>query len=111
MYYAEMRFRIVPTHQRGIPLPKRDISRADGIVGELITCNRDDNLQQRTTLIATLSDPMGGAYAAELLPPLDDAVLVLIAPGGMMFRGCERIALHDGQCVEFVQCWWARTVG
>jgi hypothetical protein len=111
MYHTGMRFRVVPTHYRGIPRPKRDISRADGVVGELITVNRTDDLLRRTTLIATLSDPRGGAYAAELLPPLYDAALVLIAPGGMMFRGCERVPIHDGQCVEFVQGWWARTVG
>jgi hypothetical protein len=98
-----MHFRVVPTHQRGIPRPKRDISRSEGIVGELITANREDDLLRRTTIVATFCEISGGAYPTELLPPLHDAGLVLIAPGGMMFRGSERIALEDGRCVEYVQ--------
>jgi hypothetical protein len=88
-YHAGMRFRVVPTHLRGIPRPKREIARADGVVGDLITSNRSDELLSRTTLVATLIDPKGGAKAAELLPPLYDAALVLIAPSGMMFRGAS----------------------
>lgn len=106
-----MRFRVVPTHYRGIPRPKREIAHADGVVGELTTCNREDELLRRTTLVATLVDPRGGAKATELLPPLYDAALVLIAPGGMMFRGCERVALEDGRAVEYVQGWWLRAFG
>ncbi len=106
-----MRFRVVPTHDRGIPRPKREIARADGVVGDLTTCNRADDLPRRATLVATLADPRGGAKAAELLPPLYDAALVLIAPAGMMFRGCERVVLEDGRVVEYVQGWWLRAFG
>jgi hypothetical protein len=109
-YDIGMRFRVVPTHYRGIPRPKREIARADGVVGDLITCNRPDDLLRRTTLVASLIDPKGGAKASELLPPLYDATLVLIAPGGMMFRGCERIDLDDAQIAEMVQGWWVRAV-
>ena len=105
-----MRFRVVPTHYRGIPRPKREIARADGVIGDLITCNRADDLLRRTTLVATLMDPRGGAKAAELLPPLYDAALMLIAPGGMMFRGCERIDVDDARIAEVVQGWWVRVV-
>ena len=107
-HHAGMRFRVVPTHYRGIPRPKREIARADGVVGDLLTCNRPGDLLRRTTLVATLMDPKGGAKAAELLPPLHDAALVLVAPGGMMLRGCERIDLDDAQIAEMVQGWWVR---
>ena len=106
-----MRFRVVPTHYRGMPRPKREIARADGVVGDLTTCNRAGALLRRTTLVATLMDPRGGAKAAELLPPLYDAALVLIAPGGMVLRGCERVAREDGRVVEYVQGWWLRASG
>lgn len=46
---------------------------------------------------------MLGAFPKELLPPLYGAALVLIAPGGMMLRGSERVAIEDGQFVEVVQ--------
>ncbi len=105
-----MRFRVVPTHYRGIPRPKREIARADGVVGDLITCNQADDLLRRTTLVAKLMDPKGGAKTAELLPPLYDAALVLVAPGGMMFRGCEWIDLDDARIAEMIQGWWIRVV-
>ena len=104
-----MRFRVTPTHYRGIARPKRETAHADGIVGDLVTCNRTDELLKRTTLVATLMDPKGGAKAPELLPALYDATIVLIASGGMMFRGCERIDLDDGEIGEYVQGWWVRT--
>lgn len=104
-----MRFRVVVTHHRGVPRPKREIAAADGTIGELLTTDRSDELLRRTTVVATLIDPRGGAQT-ELLPSLHDACLVLMAPGGMMLRGSERLSTTDDQTVEFVQGWWARPV-
>jgi hypothetical protein len=44
--------------------------------------------------------------AAELLPRLNDAALMLAAPGGMMFRGNEQIALGGGRCGERLPVHW-----
>lgn len=85
-YHPGMRFRVVVTHQRGVPRPKREVARAAGVVGDLITINREDDLLRRTTLVTALINPNGGAKASELLPPLYDATLVLIAPGGVKHR-------------------------
>jgi hypothetical protein len=106
-YNGFMRFRVVPTHQRGVLRPKGDISRSEGIVGDLVTAHRSDDFPRRSTMVATLNDLRRGVQTA-LLPPLYDAALVLIAPGGIMIAGCERLALDDGRYTEFSQGWWAR---
>ena len=48
---------------------------------------------RRTTIVATFTNVKVGASAAEKLPPLYDTMLV--APGGMLLAGNERIALDD----------------
>ncbi len=103
-----MRFRIVRTHRRGILLPKREISRSAGIVGELTTADCPDDLLRGTVTVASLKDPASGAQRNELLPPLYIATLRLIAPQGLLLSGLERIDDAHGSQVAFAQGWWAR---
>jgi len=102
-----MRLRVVPTRQRGIARPQRDLASAGGLVGELLVCERQDPLLRRTTRVATLTG-IGDGKPANLLAPLFDATVVWIAPQGLVLSGIERIALDDGREVEVAQAWWAR---
>ena len=103
-----MRFRIVLTHHRGVPRGKRDIALASGTVGDLITAERPDEFLRASVVVARLVSFEGEGNMAELLPPLFDAKLRLIARQGLMLMGHERMTPGSGPTVEFVQGWWAR---
>ena len=97
----------VPTRHQGIARAPGELSRADGVVGELLLGEQQDTLLRRTTRVATLTR-IGDAKSAELLPPLYDATVLWIAPQGMVLSGTERIALGDGHQTELGQAWWVR---
>lgn len=104
-----MRLRVVVTRERGVARTPREVTHADGVVGELLVCERLDPLLRRTTRVATLTS-FGDAKTADLLPPLFDAAVVWMAPQGLVLSGIERIALDDGREVEVAQAWWARVL-
>lgn len=101
-----MRLRVVVTRERGVARTPREVTRADGVVGELLVCERLDPLLRRTTRVATLTS-FGDAKTTDLLPPLFDATLLWIAPQGFVLGGTERVVV-DGRQVELGQGWWAR---
>ena len=105
-----MRFRIVLTHHRGVPRGKRDIALASGVIGDLITAERPDEFLRASIVVARLVSFEGEGNMAELLPPLYDAKLRLIARQGLMLMGHERMTPGSGPTIEFVQGWWARQV-
>jgi len=102
-----MRFRIVRTHERGIPLPRPEIVRATGTLGELVTAQTADNSYKGTVIVARLHDDAGGSPSAELIPSLYQVTLRVLAPQGMLLTGHERIR-RDRVFIEYVQGWWAR---
>jgi hypothetical protein len=103
-----MRLRVVTTRQGGIARPPREVTRAAGVVGELLVCERLDPLLRRTTRVATLT-MIGDAKTRELLPPLYDAVLLWVSPQGFVLAGTERVDHGaDGRQIELGQAWWAR---
>jgi len=75
-----MRFRIVRTHERGIPLPRPEIVRATGTLGELVTAQTADNSYKGTVIVARLHDDAGGSPSAELIPSLYQVTLRVLAP-------------------------------
>ena len=103
-----MRFRIVLTHHRGVPRARRDIALATGTIGDLITAERPDEFLRASIVVARLVSFEDTANMTELLSPLYDAKLKLIARQGMMLMGHERTTPGSGPTVEFVQGWWAR---
>lgn len=104
-----MRLRVVTTRRRGVSRTPREVTRAAGVVGELLVCERLDALLRRTTRVATLTT-VGDAKATDLLPPLFDATLLWLSPQGFVLGGTERVTLDDGQQVELGQAWWIRPV-
>lgn len=103
-----MRFKVVLTHHRGVPRARRDIALASGVVGDLVTAERPDEFLRGSIVVARLVSFESAANMAELLPPLYDAKLKLIARQGLMLMGHERMTPGSGPTIEFVQGWWAR---
>jgi hypothetical protein len=103
-----MRFRIVRTHRRGIPLPRQELVRERGVTGELVTAQAADDAFKSTVIVARLHDAAGGKPTIELLPSLYQATLRILAPRGMLITGYERVRERERVVVEYVQGWWAR---
>jgi hypothetical protein len=103
-----MRFRVVQTHVRGVPLARRDLAHATGIVGELLTVMEGDDFYKGMIAVARLNDDAGGKARIELIPGLYAPVLHILAPQGMLLTGHERIRERDRYVSHFVQGWWAR---
>ena len=103
-----MRFRIVLTHHRGVARGKRDIALSGGVIGDLVTSERPDEFLRGVVVVARLVSFDDAASMAELLAPLYDAKLRLIARQGLMLMGHERMTPGSGPTIEFVQGWWAR---
>ncbi len=101
-----MRFRVVLTHLRGIPRPKRDIASEGGLAGDVITSYQQDPFLRRTVLFATCSDTRAEIHERVMLPGLLDAKCVLLAPEGQMLAGMERVKVGGGDFVEYAQGWW-----
>jgi len=102
-----MRFRVTRTHERGIPLSRREIVRSTGTLGELVTAQTEDESYKGTLIVARLHEA-AGAPLAELLPSLYQVTLRVLAPQGMLLTGHERIRDRDRVVTEYVQGWWAR---
>ena len=103
-----MRFRVVRTRQRGVALAQRDLRSEPGFVGELLVCERHDDLLRRSTRIATLVEGVRPGEN-EVLPPLFDATLVWMAPQGLVISGIERLRVgRRPELTEFAQAWWCR---
>jgi len=67
-----------------------------GVNGGRIAAMREDEFLRGAVLAATLVSVEGGYQTSDLLPPLHDVTLRLIAPQGMMLIGHEREALGNG---------------
>ncbi len=102
-----MRFRVVRTHRRGIPLPRKALVAAPGVTGELITAHIADERDKDTVIVARLQLEAGGTPSVDLIPSLYQVTLRVLAPQGMLLTGHERIRTAE-QIVEYVQGWWAR---
>jgi hypothetical protein len=103
-----MRFRVVQTHLRGVPISRRDLMSAAGIIGELVTVCEPDDFHKGAITIAKLHDPAGGKAGIELVACLYAPVLHIVAPQGMLLTGHERIRECDRYVSHYVQGWWAR---
>lgn len=103
-----MRFRVVQTHVRGVPLSRKDLAHATGHVGELMTAMEGDDYYKGTIAVATLKDIAGGKSGIDLIPCLYAPVLHVLAPQGMLLTGHERIRERERYVSHFVQGWWAR---
>jgi hypothetical protein len=103
-----MRFRIVATHLRGVSISRRDLLRADGIIGDLLTEQIADASYKGTVIVARVRGSAGGTPADELLPPLYQVTLRILAPQGMLLTGYERIREHERVTTEYMQGWWVR---
>ena len=103
-----MRFRVVRTHQCGIPLSRRELLQAAGVVGDLLTSETADGGRKGTVTVARLQDDAGGSPMIELIPTLYSPVLVILAPRGLLLSGHERIRERERVVREYVQGWWAR---
>ena len=101
-----MRFRVVQTHNRGVPLTRKELAHETGVIGELLTVMEGDDFYKGAINVAKLHD--GGAMTMELLTPLYSPVLHILAPQGMLLTGHERIRHRDRYVSHFVQGWWAR---
>ena len=104
-----MRFRVVRTHLRGVPLSRKELAATPGAVGQLLTVTATDDRYRGVLTVAKLQDEAGSGKATsdELLPCLYAPVLLILSINGMLISGYERIADGD-QERDFVQGWWAR---
>ena len=62
-----MRFRVVQTHRRGIPLERKELHTAPGVVGELLTSETAHARRKGSIMVAQLQRS-AGAQDPELLP-------------------------------------------
>jgi len=96
--------RLVLTHKRGVPLPKRRIARSAELVGNVLTEYHDDRHLGRTVLVASFRvENMIGTAPMHLFEPR----CVLIGQDGMILGGLEREAVESG-FTEYAQGWWLR---
>lgn len=103
-----MRFRIVRTHHRGIPLSRKALSQSRGVVGQLLTESTSDERYNGIITVARLHDDAAGGKAAnDMLPCLYAPVLQILSIQGLLLSGHERID-EDGEVHDYVQGWWAR---
>ena len=85
--------RLVLTHKRGVPLPKRRIARSAELVGNVLTEYHDDRHLGRTVLVASFRvENMIGTAPMHLFEPR----CVLIGQDGMILGGLEREAVESG---------------
>ena len=103
-----MRFRVVQTHVRGVPLSRRDLLRMPGTLGELLTSETTDPRYKGIVCVAKLHARGGGPGSIELLPALYDVTLRVLATQGILLTGFERVSEPGRLTVEYVQGWWAR---
>src|SRR5258708_5023665 len=106
MYNAPMRFRVVQTHRRGVPVSRTELAHAQAIVGELLTVATDDECYKGSVTVARLHDPAGGKPGIELIPCLYAPVLHILAPQGLLLTDHERIRERDRYVLHYVQGWW-----
>lgn len=101
-----MYVRLVLTHFRGVPRPKRHIVRAEGLTGDLVTTYREDAHLRRTILVATfITDAL-----VDTRRPMElfDARCVLVSAAGILFAGLVREPVERGGYAEHAQGWWLR---
>ena len=103
-----MRFRVVRTHRRGIPLSRKELSQAPGVLGHLLTESTSDDRYHGVITVARLQDEAAGGKATNsLLPCLYAPVLQILSIQGLLLSGHERLE-ENGQVHDYVQGWWAR---
>ena len=102
-----MRFRVVQTHRRGVPLDRKALHCAAGFVGELLTFETTHDRRRGSILVAQLVNAVGGSQDDQLIPRLYEPVLQVLSIQGLLITGYEQIGERDS-IAEYVQGWWAR---
>ena len=94
-----MRFAVVPTHERGMPLSDKELNEKVPLVGDLHTylCPREPGGPSRT--MVGLDTPVGS-----VLKPIIEPRLMGIGQGAFHLRGLEELKTERGW-VYVLQEW------
>ena len=75
--------------------------------GDLRTYRIKDEVTRGYVVRATIAGSTGAQ--GSLLPELQDAHLIAVAPLAMLLRGFERVETKRGR-IDYVQEWWVREI-
>jgi hypothetical protein len=97
-----MHVRVVRTHERGLPVNRRELDRLDAAHGQIMVSLQHLDGLKRGARVATLR-PTTRSIGPPVIPDLFDLELIAFANQAMTISGFEEL---DGR--RFYQSWWVR---